>query len=79
VLTINSRDPSKEFVADWMRKRNYYFTVLWGGTFHKEVGVEAFPTTWIVDREGDIVFEVVGGTDRFAQENQWRVESILYP
>ena len=77
ILTINAMDPTRDFVLKWMEQRNYEFTVLWGDGYYQEVGVMAFPTTWVVDREGNIAFEVMGGTIHFAQEFGWRVEALL--
>ena len=60
-----------------MEERNYTFTVLWGNGYDRKVGVRGFPTTWVVDGDGRIAFEVIGGTDRFAQEFRWRVEALV--
>ena len=76
VFTINVKDPTRDHVRTWMEQRNYDFPVLWGERYHLESGVSAYPTTWVVDREGRIVFEVVGGTGHFSQEFGWRVESL---
>ncbi len=60
-----------------MDDRGYDFPVLWGEKFAASVGVTAFPTTWVVDREGRIAFRVVGSAGPFAQEFGWRVEALL--
>lgn len=60
-----------------MDKRGYDFTVLWSGGYNRKVKVRGFPTTWVVDRDGNIAFEVLGGSERFAQEYQWRIEALL--
>jgi hypothetical protein len=70
-------DPTKDFVKRWMEERGYEFPVLWSGSYHRKAKVRGYPTTWVVDREGNIAFEVLGGTDRFEQEYGWRVEAVL--
>lgn len=77
VLTIDTNDPSQEKVKKWMTDRGYHFPVLWGDQFAFRAGVTAFPTTWVVDQEGGIAFEVVGSTSHFTQEFGWRVEALL--
>lgn len=77
VLTVNAMDPTKEYLRKWLDQRGYDFPVLWAGGYTREVGVRGYPTTWVVDREGRIVFNVVGGTDHFAQEFGWRVDALL--
>jgi hypothetical protein len=78
VLTINSRDGTPNQVQMWMEARGYEFPVLWDDGYVRRAGVRGFPTTWVVDQEGRIAFEWVGGdANRFAQELTWRVEAVL--
>ena len=78
VLTINSKDGTKEQVQSWMDARGYTFPVLWGDGYFRRAGVRTFPTTWVVDRQGRIVFEWIGGAaGRFAQELGWRGDAVL--
>ena len=60
-----------------MEKRGYELPVLWSDGYHNRAGVTAFPTTWVVDREGRIAFKEVGTATHFAQEMGWRVEALL--
>jgi hypothetical protein len=60
-----------------MDQRGYDFTALWANGYARKAGVMGFPTTWVVDREGRIAFEVLGGTDHFDQEYGWRIEALL--
>jgi len=60
-----------------MDARGYDFPVLWGGGFAYDVGVVGFPTTWVVDREGRVAFNVMGATMRFAEEFGWRIEAVM--
>ena len=76
ILTINANDPTKEYVRKWLEERGYDFPVLWSGGYHRDVGVRGFPTTWVVDPQGRIAFEILGGADRFEQEYGWMVEAL---
>jgi len=62
-----------------MEARGYDFPVLWGGGFAYEVGVDRFPTTWVVDREGRIAFKVAGPSVWFAEELGWRIDALMDP
>ncbi|TFH66614.1 MAG: TlpA family protein disulfide reductase [Gemmatimonadales bacterium] len=77
VFTINSKERSRETVKKWMEDRGYHFPVLWGDKFAESAGVTAFPTTWVVDREGRIAFIEIGSSGFFAQEFGWRVDAVL--
>ena len=70
-------DPTKDFVRKWMGDRGYDFPVLWSDGYYRKAGVRAYPTTLVVDREGNVAFKVIGGTERFAQEYGWRIEALL--
>ena len=76
MLTINANDPTKDHVSNWMAERGYDFTVLWSDGYDRKAGVRGFPTTWVVDREGRVAFEVLGGTDHFDQEYGWRIAAL---
>jgi hypothetical protein len=39
-------------------------------------GVDAFPTTWFLDRSGRIVFAKRGWSESLAEEFGWRVEAL---
>jgi hypothetical protein len=60
-----------------MEARGYDLPVLWGDGYAGKVGVNSFPTTWVVDRNGRIAFKVIGGTMRFAEEFGWRIEAVM--
>jgi hypothetical protein len=74
---MNVNDPTRDHVRRWMEKRGYDFPVLWSDGYNRGAGVRAYPTTLVVDREGQVAFFVVGNTDRFAQEYGWRIEALL--
>jgi hypothetical protein len=60
-----------------MEERNYDFLVLWNDGYAREAGVMGYPTTWVVDQQGGIAFDVLGGSQRVLQELGWRVEALL--
>jgi hypothetical protein len=41
-----------------------------------KAGVFAFPTTWFLDREGRIAFDVEGWTKELVEEFSWRIEAL---
>jgi hypothetical protein len=41
--------------------------------------VQAFPTTWFIDRDGRVAFEHVGASDVVFEEFVWRVELLRGP
>jgi hypothetical protein len=60
-----------------MDDRGYDFPVLWNDNYTGEAGVRSYPTTWVVDREGRIVFDIPVEPGNFGQELRWRVEAVL--
>ena len=77
VLTVNERDPTRDYVRSWLAERGYDFPVLWGDGYGRKAKVRGYPTTWVVDKDGTVAFTVIGGGERFAQEFGWRVEALL--
>ena len=75
VLSI-SNDESNEIIEDFLAKNNYDFTVLVDDGYTERAGVRAWPTTWFVDRNGYIQFEMVGTALRLDEEFSWRVEAL---
>jgi thiol-disulfide isomerase/thioredoxin len=76
VLTIACRDPGPEHVRDWMEKKGYDFPALMNDEYARPSGVRGYPTTWFVDREGNIAFEKVGTSFRLLEEFTWRAEAL---
>lgn len=75
VLTINNDRPPEK-VRPWMGERGYTFPVLADDGYVKKQGISAFPTTWFIDRSGNIVFVKKGFTPNLLQEFSWRIESL---
>jgi tetratricopeptide (TPR) repeat protein len=75
ILTIdNDRDPGE--VPPWMKQRNFTFPVLIDDGYVDRIGVNAFPTTWFLDRDGRKAFVKVGWSEKLVEEFGWRIEAI---
>ncbi len=75
-LTIDYNDPP-ERVREWMAENGYDFPVLLDDGFVRRAGVNAFPTTWFLDRNGLIAFVHRGASQTTFEEFVWRVEMLL--
>jgi thiol-disulfide isomerase/thioredoxin/Tfp pilus assembly protein PilF len=75
ILTINN-DSDVANVRKWMAEQKYDFTVLLDNGVVRKSNVEAFPTTWFLDRKGRIAFEKQGWTQKLLEEFSWRVEEL---
>ena len=75
ILTINDNDELPK-LKQFMSSKKLDFPVLRSENYIEDVGINAFPTTWFIDREGKIVFLQVGGTDKFMEEFSWRIEEM---
>lgn len=75
IVTINNdKDPAR--VAAWMEKNGYTFPVLVDDGYLRKARVEAFPTTWFLDPQGQIAFEKKGGVVNLVDEFSWRIEAL---
>jgi len=76
IITINN-DGKPDEVPPWMEEKKYGFPVLLDdGYVAAEAGISAFPTTWVLDRSGRIVFNKVGWSQELIEEFTWRIESL---
>lgn len=75
VTTINI-DTVRDDLPAWLKERGHRFEVLLGARYIEEAGYRTFPVTLFVDREGRIVFEKEGATDRLVEEFTWRIEAL---
>ena len=73
-----SNDKSRDVLDRFMVENEYDFTVLVDDGYVQKAGVNAFPTTWFVDGDGDIQFvKLGGGSDSHLEEEfAWRVEAL---
>ena len=74
VITINSGD-GIGLLKSFLGKNRYSFPALLEGEYVKKVGIDTFPTSWFLDREGRIVFTKVGVLDDL--EVEWRLQNLL--
>jgi thiol-disulfide isomerase/thioredoxin/Tfp pilus assembly protein PilF len=75
ILTINN-DSDVSNVRRWMAEQKYDFAVLLDEGFVRKNKIEAFPTTWFLDRNGRIAYEKRGWTQKLLEEFSWRVEEL---
>jgi thiol-disulfide isomerase/thioredoxin len=75
VLTIDV-DQDPETVRKWMSEKKLDFPVLLDDGFVHRAGVDAFPTTWFLDRKGRIAFDVRGWSEKLIDEYGWRIEAL---
>jgi tetratricopeptide (TPR) repeat protein len=75
VLTLDN-DPNPDSVREWMQKKQFDFPVLLDDGYVRKVGVQAFPTTWFLDREGRIAFVQEGWSQHLVEEFGWRIEAL---
>ncbi len=74
-LTINYGD-EPDRVRTWMEENDYDWPVLLDDDFVMRAGVRAFPTTWFVTPDGQIVFEHRGASAVVFEEFVWRIEML---
>jgi len=75
LLTI-SNDPDLTALKEWLQRHNYDVPVLVDAGYGGRAGVQAYPTTWFVDRAGRIAFVKVGWSEELAEEFGWRVDIL---
>jgi tetratricopeptide (TPR) repeat protein/peroxiredoxin len=75
-LTIDYGDSDLDMVRNWMAEKEYDFPVLVDDGFVRSASVNAFPTTWFLDRDGRIAFRHIGASDVVFEEFVWRVEML---
>lgn len=75
ILSINN-DQNPADVPKWMQKNKYNFNVLFDDGYLSKAGINTFPTTWFVDKDGRIAFVKVGWTQKLTEEFSWRIEAL---
>lgn len=74
IVTINN-DPNVETPRKWMASKKYAFPVLLNDGY-ADRHVRSYPTTWFLDKEGRIAFELVGATHKLVEEFSWRIDAL---
>ena len=75
VISI-SNDRSTDVIDEYLGKNSFDFTVLVDDGYVERAGVNAWPTTWFVDREGYVQFVKIGTALKLDEEFSWRVEAL---
>lgn len=75
ILTIHN-DGEADEIAAWMREHGHDFPVLLDRGYCEQAGVRAFPTIWVLDRAGRVVFSERGAKPNLREEYGWRIESL---
>ena len=75
VLSI-SNDRTNDVIEEYLAKNDFDFTVLVDDNYVDRAGVNAWPTTWFVDRDGYVQFVKIGTALKLDEEFSWRVEAI---
>lgn len=75
IVTINN-DRNPGIVQPWMQKNKYGFSVLFDDGYLDKAGINTFPTTWFLDRQGRKTFVKVGWSEKLMEEFGWRIEAL---
>lgn len=73
IITINSQEDAAT-INKFMIDKKYDFPVVMSEEYTKDVN--AIPTTWFVDRNGQIIYTKVGYTKNLVEEFDWRIEEL---
>lgn len=76
-LTVDYNDSNIQMVRDWMQERDFDFPVLLDDGYVNSAKVTGFPTTWFVNRGGEIEFAKIGGGPEVYEEFVWRIDALL--
>lgn len=75
VTTVNI-DGDTSALGEWMTAGGHPFEVLLGARYYTDSGERAIPLTLFIDREGRVVYRVVGASDRLVEEFGWRIAAL---
>lgn len=75
ILSIDVDDVPEQ-TRQWMAKRGYSFETLTDDGYAEQVGITAYPTTWFVDPDGKIRFEIPGANAHLLEEYEWRIDAL---
>ncbi len=75
ILTINN-DEDLDTIKKFMSGKKYDFAVLRDENYLSSVGINTFPTTWFINRNGQISFIKIGASDKLLEEFGWRIEEL---
>ncbi|HEX3928438.1 MAG TPA: redoxin domain-containing protein [Gemmatimonadales bacterium] len=73
ILTIDARDANVDDLRDWLRKKHYTFETLLDDGYLLANDIHDFPTTWVLDPAGRVVFTKAGWSEQLVEEFGWRI------
>lgn len=62
-------EESAEKIAGFRDRNNYHFNFLISGKSFAELGINTYPTTYILNKEGEVVLTKIGGDDWASEGN----------
>ena len=74
IVTINNDEDAAK-VQKFMTDRKFNFPVLRDNHYLNDAGVNVFPTTWFISRDGKIIYET-NFSDKLVEEFSWRIEEL---
>ena len=74
ILTIAADDIKN--VQKFMTEKKYSFPVIMGENYFAQVGINVFPTTWFIDKNGKISYIKISSSPKLLEEFSWRIESL---
>jgi thiol-disulfide isomerase/thioredoxin len=78
VVTVDYQDADRRAVERFAEEHHLLFPVLLDDDYVDKTRVQAFPTTWFIDRTGRVAFTREGWTGALAEEFDWRVELLRH-
>ena len=78
VITVDYQDADHHALERFAQKRHLLFPILLDDDYVDKTRVHAFPTTWFIDRAGQVAFTREGWSEALAEEFNWRVELLRH-
>jgi thiol-disulfide isomerase/thioredoxin len=75
ILTI-AGDGNRDDLKKWLAENGHDLPMLLDEGYAHRAGVDSWPTTWFVDREGRIAFVRNGGRAHLVEEASWRIKDL---
>ncbi len=76
ILTIDDNNDEPAKLKQFTASKKLEFPVLRGENYLEANNINAFPTTWFIDRQGKIIYTQIGGSDKLLEEFGWRIEEL---
>jgi cytochrome c biogenesis protein CcmG/thiol:disulfide interchange protein DsbE len=76
IIFIAITDESENKIESFLKEKNYRFDFLKSEKKFSELGINTFPTTYVLDQEGKIAISKIGGMDWSLPENLDRLKEL---